>query len=359
MIPVTKTYLPSLEKYHTYLEKIWESGWLTNGGVLVKELEKKLRDYLGVKHVVLVNNCTTALQMAVHQLGDPGEIITTPFSYVATTSAIVWERFTPVFADIDPKSLTIDPIEVERLITAKTKAILPVHVYGNPCDVEALEKISKKHYIPVIYDAAHAFGVKYKHKSISQYGDVSVFSFHATKLFHTIEGGALATNNDDLAKTYRYYRNFGHETPESFAMVGINGKMNEFSAAMGLSILDDVPMLIKKRKQIYGWYDEALKSLNYISRPVIRTGTDYNYAYYPVLFKTEAQLLNTKKALEAENIYPRRYFYPSLNLLKYASGVTMKHSNHISENILCLPVSYNLTLSDIKSISQIVIKKIG
>jgi dTDP-4-amino-4,6-dideoxygalactose transaminase len=356
MISVTKTYLPSLKKYNEYLEKIWESGWLTNGGVFVKELEQKLTDYLGVKHVVLVNNCTTALQLAVHQLGNPGEIITTPFSYVATTSAIVWERFTPVFADIDPHTLTIDPKDVEKKITKKTKAILPVHVYGIPCDVMALAKISKKYNIPIIYDAAHAFGVKSKKRPVAHYGDVSVFSFHATKLFHTIEGGALATNNDKLAKTYRYYRNFGHETAESFTMVGINGKMNEFSAAMGLSILDDVPMLIKKRKQIFGWYDEAITNIKSISRPTIPDETDYNYSYYPVIFKNERTLLKVKKALETENIHPRRYFYPSLNHLLYLSARKMPLSENYAPKILCLPLYYSLNRTLINNISSIILE---
>lgn len=354
MIPVTKPYLPPKEDYEAYLSDIWQRGWLTNNGPLVQELEAKLKDYLGVKHLFLVNNGTIAIQIAMKALGWKGEVITTPFSYVATTSSIVWEQCTPRFADIEPNSKTIDPKAVEALVNEHTCGILATHVYGNPCDVEALEEIAQKHGIQVIYDAAHAFSVDYKGTSLLNYGDISTLSFHATKLFHTIEGGAIVTNNDDFAYHINYMRNFGHKTPVDFYGCGINAKTSEFNAAMGLCMLPVVADLIVQRKQVFEIYNDLLK--NTPLQPLeVRTGTTYNYAYYPLVFPSEEKLLQVQKALEAIDVVTRRYFYPSLNNLNYVTYEPCPVSEDVSTRVLCLPFFPDITLQQQKMIAEVVV----
>jgi dTDP-4-amino-4,6-dideoxygalactose transaminase len=358
MINVSKTTLPNRKVFDSYVDKIWDSGWITNNGPLVKRFENKLCRFLDVKHVLAITNGTIALQLSIHALGEPGEIITTPFTYVATVSSIVWERFTPVFVDIDPNSLTIDAAKIEAAITPKTKAIMGVHVYGIPCNVELIEAIAKKHNLIVIYDAAHAFGVKYKGESIATYGNLSIFSFHATKLFHTIEGGAIATNDDELAEKLRYYRNFGHETPITFKDVGINGKMSEFSAAMGLSLFDDIKSIIRKRKNISLLYDNAFKEQKQISRPLITKDVAYNFPYYPVILPSENHLLRIMSALEKRKIFTRRYFYPSLNSLSYVDNRSCPVSESVASRVLCLPLYVPMKERDINMILKIVLSNI-
>ena len=241
MIPVTKTFLPPQEEYQQILSRAWEKGWITNRGILVKELEEKLKSYLNVPNIIATTNGTLPLQIALKALGLKGEIITTPFSYVATTASIVWEDCTPVFVDIHPEYLTIDETRIEAAITSKTTAILATHVFGNPCEVEVIEAIAKKHDLKVIYDAAHCFGVKYKGKSIFRYGDVSTCSFHATKLFHTGEGGAIFTEMNNYMHKLFYTHNFGHKGQEDFEGLGINAKMSELQAAMGLAVFPYYP----------------------------------------------------------------------------------------------------------------------
>jgi dTDP-4-amino-4,6-dideoxygalactose transaminase len=258
MIPVTKSFLPPIEEYQTLIQKLWKSGWLTNRGVMVKELEQRINAYLGTKHMIAMTNGTLPLQIAIKALNLQGEIITTPFSYVATTSSIVWEGCTPVFVDIDPEYLTIDETKIEAAITKKTTAILATHVYGNPCNVDAIESIAKKYDLKVIYDAAHCFGVQYKGQSIFNYGDVSTCSFHATKVFHTGEGGAAFCNDEALYKDMYYHHNFGHSGPESFYNVGINAKMSELQAAMGLSVLPYMNRIIEQRRIIVDNYDKLI-----------------------------------------------------------------------------------------------------
>lgn len=356
MINVTKSFMPPRAVYDKYVSRIWKSGWLTNQGPLSLELEKKLADKFNVKHVFLINNGTVALQIALKSLGFiKGEIITTPFSYVATTSSIVWEGFTPVFVDIDPTNYTIDPTKIEKAITKNTVAILAVHVYGIPCDVVAIAKIAKKYNIRVIYDAAHAFGTEYHGKSIMAYGDISTISFHATKLFHTIEGGAIVTNNSELAHKISYMRNFGHKTPTSFYDVGINGKMSEFCAAMGLSIFGYIPKLISSRKYLSETYDSMFSSNSMITRPSIPS-SGYNYPYYPILFDNEHTLLKVVEKLNQAEINPRRYFYPSLSTLPYVKRVKMPISESLSSRVLCLPLYPGLGVSNVKMISKIVLK---
>ncbi len=351
MILVTKTYLPPFEEYAEYLKGIWKRGWVTNNGELVQELEKKLREYLGAKHVFLVANGTIGLQIALKCLESSGEIITTPFSYVATASSIVWENFKPVFVDIDQNDLCIDPYKIESAISKNTKAILAVHVYGNPCNIEAIEKISKKHKIKVICDAAHAFGVLYKGKAISSYGDISVFSFHATKIFHTVEGGALVTNDDNLAHKISYMRNFGHNGPYDFFGIGINGKNSELHAAMGLCVLPKIDSLIQARKKASQLYNEFLPK---VTRPLFRQNSKLNYGYYPIILKNEKEVLKIISALNKKDIFPRRYFYPSLSNLNYVERKAFPIADDIARRVLCLPLYHDLSFKDIKKISEIV-----
>ncbi|RYZ69220.1 MAG: DegT/DnrJ/EryC1/StrS family aminotransferase, partial [Proteobacteria bacterium] len=311
MINITKSYLPPLEEYVKHLEGIWERVYLTNNGPLVQQLEKELKAYLDIKHLLFCGNGTIVLQMAIKALGLTKEIITTPFSYCASTHAILWENCTPVFADVREDDFTIDPLKIEPLITENTEAILATHVYGNLCQIEAIEALAKKHNLKVIYDGAHSFGATYNGKSALSYGDISTCSFHATKVFHTIEGGLVTCNDDALADKLNLYRSFGHRFDEYIDM-GINGKNSEFHAAMGLCNLPVVPKLIEARKERFARYDAQL-NLSKIQRPVIQPETGYNYAYYPIVLETEAKLLEIKAALEQVKINPRRYFYPSLN----------------------------------------------
>lgn len=359
MIHVTRSFLPPIEKYTAILQQIWLRAHLTNNGPVLTELEEKLRAYLDAKHLIFLNNGTSALQIAIKGFDLKGEIITTPFSYVATTSSIVWENCKPVFADIDKNTLTIHPQAIEKQITDKTSAILATHVYGIPCDVEAIEKTAKKHHLKVIYDAAHAFGVRYKGVPLVNYGDASTLSFHATKLFHTVEGGAIVTNSDDSAHRFSYLRNFGHKGQEDFWGLGINAKNSEFHAAMGICVLPYIEEIIRKRKDLSLLYDEMLLNagLN-IVRPSIPADTDYNYSYYPVVFEDEKTLLHVRDALNAEFIYPRRYFYPSLSTLPYVKKAKVPVTDDISRRVLCLPLYYELEPDQVKKIAHIILKVI-
>ncbi|HRE65257.1 MAG TPA: DegT/DnrJ/EryC1/StrS family aminotransferase, partial [Ferruginibacter sp.] len=293
MINVTKTFLPDFDTYCNTLKRAWDKAWITNNGELVQELEQKLKAYLGVKNLLFTNNGTVPLQMALKALNITKEVITTPFSYVATTNAILWEGCQPVFVDIDEKTFCIDAAKIEAAITPKTQAILATHVYGIPCDVEAIDAIAKKHNLKVIYDAAHAFGVIYKGKSLLSYGDISTCSFHATKLFHTVEGGCIIANDDALAHQLMLYRQFGHVYDDYYS-VGINGKNSEFHAAMGLCVLPEIDKIINARKESCDLYDTLLHN---IQRPVLPQDVIYNYAYYPVIFKSEVELLNVMQLL--------------------------------------------------------------
>ena len=319
MINVTKTFFPPLVEYQKQLQRIWQNQWLTNRGELVVELEEKLKEYLELNHILVTNNGTIPLQIALKLLGKSGEIITTPFSYVATTAAIVWENCTPVFVDIHPDYLTIDETKIEAAITSKTTAILATHVFGNPCAVVIIEEIAKKHNIKVIYDAAHSFGVRYHDKSIFEFGDVSTCSFHATKLFHTGEGGALFSTDINLQKKLFYSHNFGHNGPLSFHGLGINGKISELQAAMGLAVLPHMEMIISERKKVVDFYNLNLDFYRFQSIK-LRDNTKWNYSYYPIILKDEESLLRVQKALNEANVFPRRYFYPSLNTIEFIKG---------------------------------------
>lgn len=355
MIPVTKAYLPNKEKYQSYVNRIFESGWLTNNGSLLQELEQRLAEYLGVKNIILVANGSFALQVAYKVLDLKGEVITTPFSFAATTSTLAWEGLTPIFADIDPNSFNIDPAKIEKQITPKTSAIVPVHVFGNPCDVERIKDIADKNKLKVIYDAAHAFGSEYKGRSVLNFGDISTLSFHATKLFHTIEGGAVITNDDELAKKVRLMINFGITGPTTIESVGTNAKMNEFEAAMGLCLLDDIEHVRKQREKVWKKYEESLTGI--LGMQQWNKHGKNNAAYAPILFNNEAELLKAEANLKASDILPRRYFYPSLDTLDYIdSKQVCEHSRDISSRILCLPIYPALTDSDAKKILKIIKK---
>lgn len=356
-ITVTKPFIPPFDEYQAYLKGIWQREWLTNNGPLVNELELKLKENLGVDHLLFLCNGTIALQIAIRSLNLQGEIITTPFSYVATTSSIVWEHCVPVMVDICEDTLNIDPNKIEQAITKKTTAILATHVFGNPCAIEAIHTIAKKYNLIVIYDAAHAFGTRYKEKSLLAYGDISTCSFHATKLFHTIEGGAVITHDPEILRNMAIKRNFGHTSLTDFGGVGINGKNSEIHAAMGLTNLKYIKEILANRKTLSEHY-----KLNLIDLPVmfqtIMSDTDYNHAYFPVIFKNEKTLLQILEELNLNNIYPRRYFYPSLSKLPYIRNQSTPLSEDISCRILCLPLYHTLSKEEIDMICRVIKRSI-
>ncbi|MDQ3396124.1 MAG: DegT/DnrJ/EryC1/StrS family aminotransferase [Bacteroidota bacterium] len=356
MINITKPFLPPKEEYDHYLQGIWNRVWLTNNGPLVNELELNLKKYLDVPHLFFVSNGTIAIQIAIKALKLKGEIITTPFSFVATTSSIVWEGCKPVFVDISPATYNIDPNLIEAAITTDTSAILATHVFGNPCAVEKIEAVAAKHNLRVIYDAAHAFGTSYKGKSVMQHGDVSTLSFHSTKLYHTIEGGAIVTHDPVIAKEIAHMRNFGYNGPEKFFGVGINGKNSEFHAAMGLCNLKYVNQILERRQQLSEEYNRMLKSLK-VGKPFLNPEAGFNYAYYPVLFDNEEIVKKMSNALHGVYVYPRRYFYPSLETLNYVKpNQEVKVSSEISTKILCLPLYHDLSMEEVKMICRAILR---
>jgi dTDP-4-amino-4,6-dideoxygalactose transaminase len=321
---------------------------------LSSDLEIKLKNHLNIKHLLFVTNGTVALQMAIKALGLKGEIITTPFSFIATTSSIVWEGGKPVFVDIDEDSLNIDASKIEAAITDKTSAILATHVYGNPCDVIAIEKIAKKHNLKIIYDAAHAFGVKVNNKSIFEYGDISTCSLHATKIYHSIEGGLVTTNDSHLLKRLSSIRNFGFNGFEAFDELGINGKNSEFHAAMGLANLNYIEDINDKRKAISERYWKNLEGLK-LRKPTWHKDSQNNYAYFPIIFETEDLMHKCMEFLKAHEIYTRRYFYPSLaNTLPYLPIQSMPIADKISKRVLCLPLYFDLTFEEVDLITRLI-----
>ncbi len=356
MIQVTQPFLPPEDEYIQYLNGIWNRNVLTNNGPLVNELEAELKKYLGLDNLLYLSNGTVAIQIAIKALGLKGKIITTPFSFVATTSSIVWENCEPVFADIDPETLNIDPDKIEACIDENVSGILATHCFGNPCDIDAIQKIADKHKLKVIYDAAHCFGSLYKNKSVFAFGDVTTTSFHATKLFHTIEGGAVFSQDNKILDSMSLMRNFGHNGPEKFSGVGINGKNSEFHAAMGLVNLKYVNEILAKRKKINLMYKNYLDCTSLIL-PVSRKESDPNFSYFPVIFSSEKVALSVKSELEKNKIFPRRYFYPSLSSLNYIRKQPTTISDRIASSILCLPVFHSMDESTIELICKIVNSK--
>jgi dTDP-4-amino-4,6-dideoxygalactose transaminase len=340
-INVTKTFLPTLSEYEEYLQLIWDNNQITNNGPLLQELEERLKKIFHANHFQFLTNGTIALQLAIDGLGiKQGEIITTPFTYVATVNSILWQRCSPVFVDIDSETLCINPAEIEKKITHNTKAILPVHVFGNVCDVILIEKIASTYDIPVIYDASHAFGTMYAGKPAVIYGDIATLSFHATKLFHTIEGGGLVIRDESVNIRIDLEKRFGHNYYDHVSE-GINAKASEFQAAMGLCNLKHLDALAVGRRKVAAAYDSALESMiisGKLTKMKISEQIDYNYAYYPIVFESEKVVLRIIDELSKLSIFPRRYFFPSLNTLPYLETYQpCPVSEDISRRILCLP----------------------
>lgn len=352
MIPVTKPYLPSRENLDAYIDGIYERNWLTNNGPLAQELTQRLEEYLGVENLLLVSNGTLALQTAYRALGinEPisgkaAEAITTPFTFVATASSLKWEGVEPVFVDIDPVSWNMDPSNIEGAITPQTRAIVPVHVFGNPCEVEAIEAIADQHSLKVIYDAAHAFGVKYKGESILKWGDAATLSFHATKVFHTIEGGAIIFKRKEDLEKAKLLINFGIAGPDSITELGINAKMSEFNAAMGLCVLDEMEDNQNARATVWYRYEQALSQ--HLQLQVKPEGFSYNFAYFPVVFKSEEHAVRVSAILKENGILARRYFYPSLESVACLDTESDQLvSRDIASRILCLPIFDQLSLDE-------------
>lgn len=343
-IYVTKSYLPPLEEYQRLVAEVYASHVLTNNGPLHKRLEHALRERLEAPHLLLMSNGTLAIQLALRALKVRGKVITTPFSYVATTSALLWEGCEPVFVDVRPDTLCIDASLIEAAITPDTTAILATHVYGIPCDVEAIDAIARKHGLKVIYDAAHAFDVCYKGRPITAYGDASTLSFHATKLFHTVEGGATIVHTPEAEHDMRLLRSFGHIHDDHFSL-GMNAKLSEMHAAMGLAVLPHVEHIIAQRREVCTMYDEAFVDLP-IEGVMIPEGTAWNYAYYPVLFRNGSERKRVFDHLSAEGIVARRYFYPSLNTLPYVTSDPMPVSEDLADRVLCLPLFAGMSIQE-------------
>jgi dTDP-4-amino-4,6-dideoxygalactose transaminase len=349
---VTKTALPPLEEYVAYLEQIWSKGRVANHGPLVSELEQRLEEALAVRHFWLVANGTLALQVAIRSLDLRGEIITTPFSYVASVSAIVWERARPVFVDIEPRTFTIDADQIEDAITEETTAILATHVYGFPCDVDRIASIAASHGLKVVYDAAHAFGVRYHGRPLAAFGDVSTLSFHATKLFHTVEGGGLATDDDELAHRIAYMRNFGHHGEEEFWGLVVYAKSSVLHAAMGHCLFPRVSEIIAARRERVDLYRQLLATTGIVTWS-LPPEVAWNYGFFPVIFDSEWRLLEVREALADAGIYPRRYFYPALTALPYIQSAPMPVAESLSPRILCLPLHEGLALDDVRRVAAI------
>ncbi|SDS27321.1 DegT/DnrJ/EryC1/StrS family aminotransferase [Opitutus sp. GAS368] len=338
-IMVTRSMLPPLEEYVDYLKLIWQSHHLTNSGPLSLELEKRLKEFLGCDELSFVSNGTIALQLALKALDVRGEVITSPFSYVATTSAILWENCSPVFVDVRPQDLTIDPKQIAAAITPRTSAILATHVYGFPCELEAIARLARQYKLKVIYDAAHTFGCRVDGRHLATYGDISCLSFHATKVFHTAEGGAVVINGDPpVAERVRLMRSFGHSS-DDHRCVGINGKNSELHAAMGLCNLPRVPAALAMRQRLHAHYVQLLAGSAVKVLHSAHPNLDYNYAYFPVLLPDGAAVARTLAILAAKNIHPRRYFFPSINQIPYIQGGACPVSERAAQSVLCLPLS--------------------
>jgi len=352
-LPVTLPFPTPRQEVFDLLHGIWDRNWLTNDGPVLKEFEAGLTKAVGVEYLKVVGNGTVALQLAYQALGIEGEVITTPISYVATTSSLVWERCRPVFVDVLPATLCIDPAAIEAAITPRTTAIVATHCYGLPCDVDAIAAIASKHGLKVIYDAAHAVGSTYQGRSLLSFGDMSTTSLHATKLLHAVEGGAIISNTAELDRKIFYNRNFGHDGPDVFQGVGINGKMSEFHAAVGLVNLRHLEDIVSHRKECHALYNSALKHAA-VTGLSVPEGTDWNCSYYPVLFDSEPALLRTLDALAAEGITARRYFYPSLDTLDYVDSTELPVAHDVTRRVACLPLMYQLTAEDIDRVAAII-----
>lgn len=361
-IYVTQPYLPPLEEFIPYLQQIWDNKILTNGGPMHQELEQALCDYLGVEHIALFNNGTIALLTALQALRVTGEVITTPYSFVATAHSLLWNGIKPVFVDIDPHTLNLDPAKIEAAITPQTTAIMPVHCYGHPCDVEAIQKIADNYNLRVIYDAAHAFGVQDSGRSILRHGDLSVLSFHATKVFNTFEGGAIICPDVKTKQRINHLKNFGIVDEITVVAPGINGKMSEINAAFGLLQLQHIDRAQVRRKEIDKSYRELLKGVEGI-RIVEEAGqTVANYSYFPILVEAEYPLSRDElyQKLKDNNIFARRYFYPLISEFPMYRGMpsaqreNLPVARKVAEEVLCLPIYPAMDNSDLVRVVGVV-----
>lgn len=352
MIPVNKPYLPAFEKYTKYLERVYDKAWLTNNGPLVQELKSRLEEYLGVKNLLLVANGTLAMQLAYKVFNLTGNAVTTPFTFIATSSSLAWEGIMPKFVDIDPKTYNLCPSKAAQAIDDKTTAIVPVHVYGNPCNVEAFEKIGREHKVKVIYDAAHAFGVKVNGSSVLNYGDASTLSFHATKVFHSVEGGAVIFKNDDDYERAVLMTNFGIDTKTmNIIDCGINTKMSEVHAAMGLAVLDDIELIMEKRVALFDLYKKQLAGEAQF--PQWHINSTINGSYMPVTFESSIVSEMVLSSLMNNNIFARRYFSPSLNTLtEFGGSAACTNSECLASRTLCLPLYAGLEAEDVIKVAN-------
>ena len=365
-INVTKPSLPDLEEFIPYLEEIWGSRWLTNNGKFHQQFEEELAEFLGVKHVSLISNGTLGLMIALRALRIRGEVITTPFSFVATSNVLRWDGIKPIFSDIEEDTFNLDPKKIEAIITPKTTAILPVHVYGNPCDNKSIQQIADRYGLKVLYDAAHAFGVEKEGESILNWGDLSVLSFHATKVFNTFEGGAIISHSDEMKQRVDYLKNFGFGDKETVVLPGINGKMNEFQAALGFLQIKHVNKYIERRKEIAELYKEELESCKGVETYSNLNNLDnlqWNYIYFPVLVSKKEYGLSRDslhQKLKFHDIYTRKYFYPLISDYPiYYDGSFSKPNNlsnasNIANKVLCLPLYSSLGLERAKKIINLI-----
>lgn len=363
-INVTRPSLPPLDEFIPYLKQIWDSRWLTNQGPFHEQFEKELAGYLGVKYISLFTNGTLALITALKALNIKGEVITTPYSFVATAHSLLWTNIKPVFADIEKETLNLDPSKIEEAITSKTTAILPVHVYGNPCDLKAIQDIAKTYKLKVVYDAAHAFGVKIQGQSIMNFGDLSILSFHATKVFNTIEGGAIVCHDEEMKLHIDNLKNFGYRDETVVEELGINAKMNELISAYGIIQLKYIDQYIFKRKLISKTYREHLKGIPGLRFLNDFDGVQYNYSYFPILIDEKTFGMNRDDLyfrLQHDNIFGRRYFFPLIsdfpmyNFLPSAAHNKIPIASRIAEQVICLPIYPDLDLDSVKSIAELIL----
>lgn len=353
-IPVTQPFLPELSEFVPYLEQIWDNRWLTNNGPFHQELEAKLAEYLGVEHVSLFNNATIALITALQAMRIDGEVITTPYSFVATSHSIMWNGLEPVFVDIDPTTFNIDPAKIEAAITPRTTAIMPVHCYSNPCDVEAIQKIADNYGLKVIYDAAHAFGVNYKGESLLKWGDLSILSFHATKVFNTFEGGAIISPDAKTKQRIDRLKNFGIADELTVTAPGINGKMSEINAAFGLVQLKHIDDAMAQRQAVDSRYRSELAEVTGITLYQHDINANSNFSYFPILVEAEYPLSRDElyEKLKAHGILSRRYFYPLISNMPMYRGLPtadtahLLQANALAEKVLCLPIFNELTIEE-------------
>lgn len=354
MIPVTQPFLPELSEFMPYLEKIWDNRWLTNNGPFHQQLEAELCEYLGVEHISLFNNATIALITALQAMRISGEVITTPYSFVATSHSIMWNGLEPVFVDIDPATFNIDPAKIEAAITPRTTAIMPVHCYSNPCNVEAIQKIADNYGLKVIYDAAHAFGVNYKGKSLLTWGDLSILSFHATKVFNTFEGGAIISPDAKTKQRIDSLKNFGIADELTVTAPGINGKMSEINAAFGLVQLKHINKAMEQRKAVDVRYRTELANVKGITLYQHDTNANSNFSYFPILVEANYRLNRDElyDKLKANGILSRRYFYPLISNMPMYRGLPSAGTEHLpmanmlAEKVLCLPIYTELTIDE-------------